>query len=106
MQEYKCGFVSSRAIVVLANAVGVDVTLAPLCRYEFFNRTIAFHYGLQLFLLFTHYIQCPFYMVGCFVQSVLCALSIKHDVTSRASLFATNLPEATAYLNNMPRTCT
>jgi hypothetical protein len=55
MQEKQCELLASGAIVVVAYAVGEDVTLAPICRDKFLNGTIIFHNSLQAFLLFTRH---------------------------------------------------
>src|SRR5437870_8490248 len=71
MQEKQRGLLTSRTIIVLAYTVSEDITLAPMGRDEFLNGTIGFHKSVQIFLLFTVHIQCPFYAVGYFVLCVL-----------------------------------
>src|SRR5438552_3968284 len=55
MQEQQRGLLASRAIVVLAYAVGKDVTFAPRCRGEFLDGAVGFYNCLQAFLLFVHH---------------------------------------------------
>ena len=43
MQEKQRGLLASCSVVVLAYAVGEDVTFAPMRRYEFLNGTIVFY---------------------------------------------------------------
>ncbi|SRR6266700_3178269 len=54
MQEQQRGLLAACSIVVVAYAVGEDVTFAPMRRYEFLNGTIVFYNSLQAFLLFVH----------------------------------------------------
>src|SRR6266853_6472195 len=61
MQEQQRGLLASCAIVVLAYAVGEDVTFAPMRRYELLNGTIVFYNSLQVFLLFVHIMLFTFF---------------------------------------------
>src|SRR5260370_39470541 len=61
MQEQQRGLLASCSIVVLAYAVGDDVTFTPMRRGEFLNGTIVFYNSLQVFLLFVHIMLFTFF---------------------------------------------
>src|SRR5260370_31481025 len=55
MQEQQRGLLASRSVIVLAYAVGEDVTFAPMRRYELLNGTIVFYNSFHVFFFFVHY---------------------------------------------------
>src|SRR5229473_6398831 len=61
MQEQQRGLLASRSVIVLAYAVGDDVTFAPMRRDELLNGTIVFYNRLQVFLLFVHIMLFTFF---------------------------------------------
>src|SRR5712691_661661 len=79
VKEEQCRLLASRAIVVVAYAVGEDVTLAPMCRDELLNGTVVFHYSLQTFLLFTHHDV---------LSKGKCTLSIGYELPCENTIFS------------------
>jgi hypothetical protein len=56
VQEKQWGLLTSGAIVALVYVVGEEVSFAPMRWDEFFNGTIGFYDGFQVFLRVHHYV--------------------------------------------------